>query len=70
MKLIFDGCSTGNPGDAGVGSSLRDHKGNLLGYYTSAIPKATNNIVEALALLYELELAKNIHVENLDIVSD
>lgn len=53
--LYTDGCSKGNPGEAGIGFSLYDHKGTKVCSGYQYIQTATNNQAEYRALLTALK---------------
>ena len=55
--LDFDGCSRGNLGASGIGVFIRDHEGRVTNLLAKKIPSGTNNCVEAMALLFDVELA-------------
>ncbi|KAG9458672.1 hypothetical protein H6P81_003180 [Aristolochia fimbriata] len=54
--LNFDGSSIGNPGQAGIGGTFRDHTGNTLLGYSGPIGQSTSNMAEARALSWLLML--------------
>eukprot|EP00253_Pinus_taeda_P031502 PITA_31502 len=62
-KLNFDGASKGNPGPAGYGGIIRDHKGNTILIYFGNIGWDTNNSAELEGLWQGLLEAKcqNLH---------
>ena len=67
-KLNFDGASRGNPVISGLGACIWDSHGSVVAITTSPLPKGTNNMVEAQALLAGLILAKRgnnyfLHIE-------
>ncbi|MFN0151039.1 MAG: ribonuclease HI family protein [bacterium] len=65
-----DGASSGNPGPAGIGVSLRDEAGVEIDGVSEAIGPATNNVAEYAALLRALEVAKAHGVRRLAIRMD
>ncbi|OIS97451.1 putative ribonuclease h protein [Nicotiana attenuata] len=50
FKLNVDGCSKGNPGNAGCGGVLRDHLGRLIMAFTVYLGSCSNNSAEAQAI--------------------
>jgi len=50
LKYNIDGTSKGNPGMAGFGGVLQDETGNILFLFHCHLGKATNNMVELMAL--------------------
>ncbi|KAG9439310.1 hypothetical protein H6P81_019475 [Aristolochia fimbriata] len=54
--LNFDGSSMGNPGQAGIGGTFRDHTGNTLLAYSGPIGQSTSNMAEARALLAGIKI--------------
>eukprot|EP00253_Pinus_taeda_P011321 PITA_11321 len=55
LKLNFDGASRGNPGLAGIGGVIRNHRGEILYIYSQALGEATNNEMEFAAMEKALE---------------
>lgn len=55
--LIFyiDGASQGNPGPAGIGVVVCDHKGNVIDNISEYLGEDTNNVAEYNALIIALE---------------
>lgn len=70
LKLNFDGASRGNPGFSGTRVVIRDHKGLLVSTISIKLPKGTNNVVEAQALLHGLQLAYDLKLKDLEIEGD
>jgi len=58
LKFNIDGDSKGNLGTAGYGGVLRDEQGNVLCISHSHLGKATNNMVELMAMEQCLDLLK------------
>jgi len=55
LKFNIDRASKGNLGTSGHGEVLRDEKGNILFIFHGHLGKATNNMVEILAMEHCLE---------------
>ena len=70
LKLNLDGCSRGNPGASGVGVFIRDHEGKVVEILAQKIPSGTNNYAKALALLFGVELAISLRIDNIHIEGD
>ena len=56
FKLYTDGCSRGNPGQAGGGGVLRDGVGNFLLAFSSFFGSVTSIQVEACTVLFGVRL--------------
>jgi ribonuclease HI len=69
-KLSTDGGARGNPGPAAYGYVLETEDGTVLAAHGEAIGVATNNVAEYRALLAGLEKALELHVDELEVVSD
>lgn len=63
IKLNFDGCSSGNPGQLGIGGTLTDHYGTLMRAFSNNV--VTTIEVEIIVLLEGLKLAKAEGLSNL-----
>lgn len=59
LKLNFDGASRGNPGMAGIGGIIRNHKGDILHIYCKALGEGTNNEMEFAALEQGLRILRD-----------
>ena len=70
LKINFDGCSRGNPGESGIGVCIRDYEGKIIELLAKNIPPGTNNTAEALALLYGLRLALDMNLKDIHIEGD
>lgn len=70
IKLNFDGSSRGNPGNSGIGISLRNQSREVLAFYAKPIPFGTNNMAESTTLLEGLLLAKYLSFSCLHIEGD
>jgi ribonuclease H / adenosylcobalamin/alpha-ribazole phosphatase len=69
-KLWTDGGARGNPGPAAYGYVLEAADGTVLAAHGEAIGQATNNVAEYRALVAGLEKAKELGVDDLEVVSD
>lgn len=70
IKLNFDGASRGNPGIAGLGFILRDHKGQWLAQRAKPLGHTTNNLAELEAVKEGLTLCNRIKIRKLIIEGD
>lgn len=69
-RLYTDGGARGNPGPAAYGYVLEAEDGTVLDARGEPIGVATNNVAEYSALLAGLAKAIELHVTELDVVSD
>jgi ribonuclease H / adenosylcobalamin/alpha-ribazole phosphatase len=69
-RLSTDGGARGNPGPAAFGYVLEDDDGTVLAAHGERIGVATNNVAEYRALIAGLEKAVELHVDELEVVSD
>jgi ribonuclease H / adenosylcobalamin/alpha-ribazole phosphatase len=69
-RLSTDGGSRGNPGPAAYGYVLETEDGTVLAAHGEAIGTATNNVAEYRALVAGLEKALELHVDEVEVVSD
>ncbi len=69
-RLSTDGGARGNPGPAAYAYVLEDEHGDVLVAHGEAIGVATNNVAEYSALVAGLEKAVELHVGELEVVSD
>jgi ribonuclease HI len=69
-KLFTDGGARGNPGPAAYGYVIEAEDGTVLAAHGEAIGVATNNVAEYSALIAGLEQAVELHVGELEVVSD
>ena len=69
-RLSTDGGARGNPGPAAFGYVLEAEDGTVLEARGEAIGIATNNVAEYRALIAGLERARDLGVDELDVVSD
>ena len=69
-RLFTDGGSRGNPGPAAYGYVLEAEDGTVLDARGEAIGEATNNVAEYSALLAGLSKAAQLHVSELEVISD
>jgi len=69
-RLFTDGGARGNPGPAAYGFVLEAEDGTVLAAEGAPIGTATNNVAEYRALLAGLEKAIELHVPELEVVSD
>jgi ribonuclease HI len=69
-RLFTDGGSRGNPGPAAAAYVLEAEDGTVLAAHGEAIGVATNNAAEYRALVAGLEQARDLGVDELEVVSD
>jgi ribonuclease H / adenosylcobalamin/alpha-ribazole phosphatase len=69
-RLFTDGGSRGNPGPAAAAYVLEADDGTVLAAHGEAIGVATNNVAEYRALVAGLEQAREVGVDELEVVSD
>lgn len=70
LKFRIDGASKDNPGNAGCGGVLRDDNGSLLYIFHCHLGRATNNMLELLALEQCLKILKRNNIQNVIIEVD
>jgi ribonuclease HI len=69
-RLFTDGGARGNPGPAAAAYVLEADDGTVLAAHGEAIGIATNNVAEYRALVLGLAKARDIGVDELEVVSD
>ena len=69
-RLFTDGGARGNPGPAAFGFVLEAEDGTVLAAEGKAIGVATNNVAEYSGLVAGLEKALELHVPDVEVVSD
>lgn len=69
-RLMVDGASRGNPGEAGCGAVLYDETGRTVRELTGYLGRVTNNVAEYEGLLMGLEEALKLGAKRLRIESD
>jgi probable phosphoglycerate mutase len=69
-RLSTDGGARGNPGPAAYGYVLEADDGTVLAAHGEKIGTATNNVAEYRALIAGLEKALELHVDEVEVVSD
>lgn len=70
FKLNFDGAAKGNPGPAGYGGIIRNHKGESLQVYYGTMGSDTNNVAELEGLWQGIRLADQNHLYPLEVEGD
>ena len=70
MIIHTDGASRGNPGQAAIGVTIKDEKGNLLKSVSQAIGITTNNQAEYKAIIVALEQAIRLGAKQVELNSD
>ena len=69
-RLFTDGGARGNPGPAAAAYVLEAEDGTVLAAHGEGIGLATNNVAEYRALVAGLECARDLGVDELDVISD
>jgi ribonuclease HI len=69
-RLFTDGGARGNPGPAAYGFVLEAEDGTVLAAEGAAIGTATNNVAEYSGLIAGLRTALELHVSDVELVSD
>ena len=69
-RLFTDGGARGNPGPAAYGFVLEAEDGTVLAAEGAAIGTATNNVAEYSGLIAGLRRALELHVSDVELVSD
>lgn len=69
-RLSTDGGARGNPGPAAYAYVLEAEDGTVLAAHGETIGVATNNVAEYRALVEGLRKAVELHVDELEVVSD
>jgi ribonuclease HI len=69
-RLYTDGGARGNPGPAAYGYVLEAEDGTVLAAKGAAIGTATNNVAEYSGLIAGLRKALDLHVREVEVVSD
>jgi ribonuclease HI len=69
-RLFTDGGARGNPGPAAYGFVLEAEDGTVLAAEGKAIGVATNNVAEYSGLVAGLDKALELHVPDVEVVSD
>ena len=69
-RLFTDGGARGNPGPAAYGFVLESDDGTVLAAEGEAIGTATNNVAEYSGLIAGLQKALELHVPEVEVVSD
>ncbi|MGH2920846.1 MAG: ribonuclease HI family protein [Gaiellaceae bacterium] len=69
-RLFTDGGARGNPGPAAYAYVLEAEDGTVLAAHGETIGVATNNVAEYKALVEGLRKAVELHVNELEVVSD
>jgi len=69
-RLSTDGGARGNPGPAAYAYVLEAEDGTVLAAHGEAIGVATNNVAEYRALVEGLRKAAELHVDDVEVISD
>ncbi|MFQ6098104.1 MAG: ribonuclease HI family protein [Armatimonadota bacterium] len=68
--VYVDGCSLGNPGDAGIGVVIEGPHGDVLWAAGEPLQRTTNNVAEYTALLRGLEEASRLGATSVLVYTD
>lgn len=68
--LYFDGASKNNPGTAGAGGVIRDHRGKMMTTYEWSLGNLSNNKAEAYSLFLGLSIARKMGIRDLLVLGD
>ena len=70
VVIYTDGASSGNPGPAAIGATIKDGQGNLIATISRPIGKTTNNQAEYRAVIAALEKAIEIGATHVELKAD
>ena len=70
LKIFSDGCSRGNPGQAGIGYLIYDERGKIISERSCKIGIRTNNEAEYIAVIRALEEAIRLGAAEVEVFSD
>jgi len=70
LKIFSDGCSRGNPGQAGIGYLIYDERGEIISERSCKIGIRTNNEAEYIAVIKALEEAIRLGAAEVEVFSD
>ncbi len=69
-KVFIDGASRGNPGPASIGAVFQNPEGEAVGTLSLRIGQTTNNVAEYTALVFALQEALILRLEELEVFTD
>ena len=70
VVIYTDGASSGNPGPAAIGATIKDEQGNLIASISQRIGTTTNNQAEYRAIIAALEKAVSLGARDVELRSD
>jgi len=70
LKIFSDGCSRGNPGQAGIGYLICDDRGKIISERSCGVGVRTNNEAEYIAVIKALEEAIELGAAEVEVFSD
>ena len=70
VVIYADGASSGNPGLAAIGATIKDEQGNLIASISQRIGTTTNNQAEYRAIIAALEKAVSLGARDVELRSD
>jgi len=69
-KVFIDGASRGNPGPAAIGAVFENGGGEVFDTLSFRIGQTTNNVAEYTALIFALQEALILRLEELEVLTD
>jgi len=70
LTIYTDGASRGNPGEAGAGVIIYDHRGEMVKKIKAYLGTTTNNVAEYMALIIALKEAVSLKADAVQLFSD
>lgn len=70
LTIYTDGASRGNPGEAGAGVIIYNHRGELVKKVKAYLGTTTNNVAEYMALIIALKEAISMKADAVQLFSD
>eukprot|EP00253_Pinus_taeda_P007070 PITA_07070 len=70
LKLNFDGALRGNPGIAGIGGAIRNHKGYIIHIFCRSLGECMNNEAEFAAMEQGLKILRSFRQGNFIVEGD
>jgi ribonuclease HI len=70
LTIYTDGASRGNPGEAGAGVIIYNHRGEMVKKIKAYLGTTTNNVAEYMALIIALKEAVSLKADAVQLFSD
>jgi len=70
LTIYTDGASRGNPGEAGAGVIIYNHRGEIIKKIKAYLGITTNNVAEYMALIIALKEALSLQADAIHLFSD